>query len=147
MNKVRVIRRNTDYNVQKIIETVATHYGLIPSDIHENTRIQNICHARKVCYAVCRELLKNRATLEYLGKKIGNKNHATVLFAANSIKDFCDVDKYFKCEYDIILEKCRAVILVHSKEDKSLADRLTDLLKYEEKINMKIAIRELINEF
>ena len=77
----------------RIIEVVCQHYNVDPEFLQKNTRKHEVVAARQLAMYLCRELTK--MSLSSIGSKIGNRNHATVLYACQAIADQIETDKSF----------------------------------------------------
>lgn len=58
--------------------------------------------ARQICHYLAREL--NLGTLAAVGKRFGDKDHATVLYSCKTIGGYLDKDKIFKKDYQQFIE-------------------------------------------
>ena len=92
---------NKAVTIDDIIRTVCSHYGLDTSAIHTKSRKRDVVQARQVAMY----LAKNYTDLSAarIGSLIGNKDHATVLYACKTIKELREVDKGFQTEMEEIV--------------------------------------------
>lgn len=92
---------NKAVTIDDIIRTVCSHYGLDTSAIHTKSRKRDVVQARQVAMY----LAKNYTDLSAarIGGLIGNKDHATVLYACKTIKELREVDKGFQTEMEEIV--------------------------------------------
>ena len=96
---------NKAVTIDDIIRTVCSHYGLDTSAIHTKSRKRDVVQARQVAMY----LAKNYTDLSAarIGSLIGNKDHATVLYACKTIKELREVDKGFQTEMEEIVASLR----------------------------------------
>src|SRR5574344_1138744 len=85
-------------NVDDIVKTVCKHYGLELSAIHARTRKSEVVQAREV--AMYLTTTYTDYSISKIGQLIGNKNHATVIYAFRTINGQIDVDKTFRTEIE-----------------------------------------------
>jgi chromosomal replication initiator protein len=85
-------------NVDDIVKTVCKHYGLELSAIHAKTRKSDVVQARQVAMYLTKKYTDY--SIAKIGQLIGNKNHATVIYAYRTIKGQVDVDKAFRTEIE-----------------------------------------------
>jgi len=85
-------------NVDDIIKTVCKHYGLELSAIHAKTRKSEIVQARQVAMYLAKKYTDY--SISKIGQLIGNKNHATVIYAFRTVKGQFDVDKSFRSDIE-----------------------------------------------
>jgi len=77
------IRRTKNISIENIIYTVANYYKISENQILSRKRTKDIALARQVAMYLAKELTS--LTLESIGLNFGGKDHATVLYAYNSI--------------------------------------------------------------
>ncbi len=92
---------NKAITVDDIIHTVCNHYGLETSAIHTKSRKRDVVQARQIAMYLAKNYTELSAAK--IGSLIGNKDHATVLYACKSIKELKEVDKNFHAEMDEIV--------------------------------------------
>ena len=85
-------------NVDDIVKTVCKHYGLELSAIHARTRKSEVVLARQVAMFLTKKYTDYSTSK--IGQLIGNKNHATVIYAFRTINGQIDVDKTFRTEIE-----------------------------------------------
>lgn len=141
-----MVTKNTDFNLNRISVVVCNYYGITPEQMQSKCRKREIVLTRKVIWNISKKLLKDKISLEKLGSRIGSKTYPDVIHGIKTINNFNDVDKIFKAQYDEILRQCQDVLLMQHVHEKTNIEVLEDILKYENKNNIKIALRELINE-
>ena len=83
-----------------IIAVVCKHFGLEPSEIHTKSRKREVAQARQIAMYLAKNYTDYSMTK--IGKLIGNKHHATVLYACKTIEELKEVDKAFRAEMDEI---------------------------------------------
>lgn len=93
--------------IEFILKKVCEYFGLNPDIVLTNTRKREIVMARQVAMYFSDEMLRfkyniNSLSLEYIGAKIGGKDHATVLHAIKTVNNLCDTDKKFKKQVEEI---------------------------------------------
>lgn len=94
-------------NVDDIVKTVCKHYGLELSAIHAKTRKSDIVQARQVAMYLTKKYTDY--SISKIGQLIGNKNHATVIYAFRTVKGQFDVDKSFRAEIEELEKTLGAV--------------------------------------
>ena len=101
----RVMEQNIRFEkkkitVQKIQETVSDFYNVKRDLIQSASRKREIVQARQVTMFFIKR--HTELSLSQIGIQVGNRNHATVLHACNTIRDLSDVDKGFRSDIDEI---------------------------------------------
>ncbi len=86
--------KNNELSVNKITETVSNYFQIDSELLLSNTRKREIVQARQIAMYLCRSLIN--LSLDNIGKEMGGKNHATVLYAYNAVSDLLKVDQSFK---------------------------------------------------
>jgi len=81
--------------VEHIINTVCNHFGMDTSVINSKSRKHDVVLARQVSMYLAKKYtdLSNAK----IGVQIGNKDHATVIYAIKTVSDMQDIDNNF-CE-------------------------------------------------
>lgn len=86
--------------VQKIQETVCNFFNIKKELVHSSSRKREIVQARQVTMFFVKR--HTELSLSQIGAQVGNRNHATVLHACNTVKDLVEVDKGFRADIDEI---------------------------------------------
>lgn len=85
------VRRAKNISIENIIYTVANYYKISENQILSRKRTKEIAFARQVAMFLAKELTTQ--TLETIGLNFGGKDHATVLYAFNSVSSLSKKDK------------------------------------------------------
>lgn len=96
---------NEDVTLDQIEISVCNYIKCEPKDILNPSRqtIQsNGLLARQLCHHIAKNCKK--WSLAYIGKRFGNKDHATVLHSNRTIIEQLQTDKYFRREYEPLIE-------------------------------------------
>lgn len=96
---------NKPIGVDDIIRTVCQHYGLETSAIHNKSRKREVVQARQIAMYLAKTYTDLSASK--IGRLIGNKDHATVLYACKNVKELREVDKAFQAEMNEILSELK----------------------------------------
>lgn len=94
-NNLTAIKVVGSISIDKIMEIVANYYDLTVIDIRGKKRTQSIAIARQIAMYLSTQY--TRLSTTQIGKYF-NKEHATILHAAKTIKKRMDVDKKLKSE-------------------------------------------------
>ncbi len=86
--------------VQKIQDTVSEYFNVKKELIQSASRKREIVQARQVTMYFIKK--HTELSLSQIGVQVGNRNHATVLHACNTIKNYSDVDKSFRSDLEEI---------------------------------------------
>jgi chromosomal replication initiator protein len=85
------VRRTRNISIENIIYTVAGYYKISENQILSRKRTKEIAFARQVAMYLAKEL--TTLTLETIGLNFGGKDHATVLYAFNTVSALSKKDK------------------------------------------------------
>lgn len=101
----RVMEQNIRFEkkkitVQKIQETVSDFYNVKRDLIQSASRKREIVQARQVTMFFIKK--HTELSLSQIGIQVGNRNHATVLHACNTIRGLSEVDKGFRADIEEI---------------------------------------------
>ena len=86
------------------IEAIQTKYPYF-------TRQMAIAQTRKREAVICRQIAMHlvynasEISLKSAGKMFGGRDHSTVIHACQVVDDVCDVDKYFRADFEKIQDK------------------------------------------
>lgn len=83
-----------DISINKIKKTVCDYFSISSDALLSNTRKREIVQARQIAMYLSRNLTST--SLDSIGAQIGGKNHATVLYACNTVCDLMDTDRSFR---------------------------------------------------
>ncbi len=77
-----------------IITAVCQHYGVKQRDVFSKSRKQNIVQVRQVAMYLCHKY--TNMSYKQIGRRIGNRDHSTVVHACNQVSRRISVDKAFR---------------------------------------------------
>ena len=83
--------KSGEINIQKILKEVSKYFSIPISSLVSSKRSQLISHARQIAMFLSRELTSN--SLPKIGKVIGNRDHATVIYAVKKISSLISSDR------------------------------------------------------
>ncbi len=86
-----------------IIKIVSDHFGISINDIISQKRNQEIVYPRQLIMYLCRTLTDVAYTV--IGKKLGNRDHTTILHGYEKIQKAIDEDDKIKNDVDILKKK------------------------------------------
>ncbi|MGB5990169.1 MAG: chromosomal replication initiator protein DnaA [Marinifilaceae bacterium] len=90
--------KKKEYTIDGIQKTICEHFELPVADLQVKTRKREIVQARQIAMYFCKIL--TRASLASIGSQIGNKDHATVLYACKTVNNLIEIDKNYKAQID-----------------------------------------------
>ena len=91
--------------IEKVAKLVAEHYGIKMADIRARKRTREVAMPRQVAMYLCRELTDS--SLGEIGKQLGGKNHATVIYAVKRIMEKRAGDESFGRMLDGLIAKLK----------------------------------------
>ena len=86
-----------------IIKIVAEHFGVSVNDLVSNKRNQDIVYPRQICMYLCRNLTD--VALSLIGKKLGNRDHTTVIHGCDKIQKELNENDKTKADIEILKKK------------------------------------------
>ncbi len=98
-------RTHKTITVDTIKESVCEYFGLSVDDIATKSRKSEVVQARQISMYLSKQLTKD--SLTSIGKKIGNRNHATVLHSCNKVEDLMFSDKHYKQDVEEIKQNLK----------------------------------------
>ena len=80
--------------IEKVINEVASTYGLTNAEIRSKKRSANISTARQIAIYIVHKITK----LSYveIGKEFGDRDHSTIVYAINKVKEIVQKDKAYR---------------------------------------------------
>ncbi len=81
-------------SVLYIITGICHYYNITPEELGKNTRKRETVQARQIAMYFCKNHTKS--SLATIGREIGKKDHATVLYACKTVRNLMDTDKEYK---------------------------------------------------
>lgn len=100
---VGYIRKSKTISIENIIYSVAAYYKLSENSILSKKRTKDVAFARQIAMYLAKEL--TNSTLETIGLNFGGKDHATVLYSCNSIKEQIKNNKEVASQIEDIKEQ------------------------------------------
>lgn len=91
-----------DISVPKIKNSVCKYFGISTDALLSTTRKREIVQARQIAMYLSRSM--TNTSLDSIGSQIGGKNHATVLYACNTVCNLMETDRTFR-QYITDIEK------------------------------------------
>ena len=83
-----------EVTIEEIIKTIAAKLNVKISDIKSQKKNKNIVFARQVAMYLARRL--TALSFPDIGDKVGGRDHSTVIYANNKMKNVCEKDKNIK---------------------------------------------------
>lgn len=84
--------------VNEIQKTVSKYYGITVSDLVSNSRKQHLVRARQMAIFLCHELTS--LSLSKIGHNFGNRDHSTVLYSCEKLKNLMTNNTDTKNDFD-----------------------------------------------
>ncbi len=92
-----------DITPELIVEIVAEHFNITPAEILSTKKSRNIAYPRQVTMYLCRKLTD--ISLNDIGKKLGNRDHTTVLHGINKIENDISQDGALENTISVLSKK------------------------------------------
>ncbi len=86
--------------VDRIQKVLCNYFHVTPELLHSKNRKREIVQARQLAMYFCKN--HTNASLASIGKQIGNRDHATVIYACKAVSDLLDTDKSFRMQVEEI---------------------------------------------
>lgn len=102
---IGIARRSRNVSIESIICTVAEYYKISENQILSRKRTKEVAFARQVAMYLAKDL--TNLTLETIGLNFGGKDHATVLYAYNTINSSVKKDGAVSLQIEEIKELLR----------------------------------------
>lgn len=90
-----IVENQSEVTIDKVQDAVCDYFNLSREDLLAPSRKRQIVQARQIAMYLCRSLIGN-CSLSTIGAEIGGKDHATVLYACNTVTDLMSTDRSFK---------------------------------------------------
>lgn len=100
---VGTARRAKNISIENIIYTTANYFSVSENSILSKKRTKEVAYARQVAMYLAKEL--TNLTLESIGLNFGGKDHSTVLYSHNTIKDLLKKDTMLQNQIKEIKEQ------------------------------------------
>ena len=89
-----VTHENKSISVENIAKLVAEHFSVSMDKLHSNTRKRDVVTARQLSMYLAKNFTKS--SLKEIGHHLGGKDHSTVIYSINTVKDLIHTDPLFK---------------------------------------------------
>ena len=87
-------------SVEKILEVVCKYFNIDKTLVYTASRKREIVQVRQITMYLAKQY--TGYTLAYIGKIVGGKDHATVLYAHQTVKDQIEINKTFRSTVETI---------------------------------------------
>lgn len=92
-----------------IIDITSSVMNVDKTMVIGKSSIPTVCDARRICYCLCKEF--TTLSLPEIGKKIGNRQHTTVLDGIRKHQGYYDTEpmykKYYNQSFQLIMDALR----------------------------------------
>lgn len=89
-----VVSQKKEISIPRIKQVVSDYFGISDEVLVSNSRKRDIVQARQIAMYFCRSLTST--SLDAIGGELGGRNHATVLYACNTVSDLKETDRTFQ---------------------------------------------------
>jgi len=89
-----------EISFEQIKEVVCKYYNITPNELVSKTRKREIVEARQLVMYLAKQYTKK--SMEMIGKELGGRDHATVHYAIQAIKNLIETSKTFKANLEAI---------------------------------------------
>ena len=86
--------------INEIQKTVSKYYGITVSDLVSNSRKQHLVRARQMAVYLCHNL--TALSLSKIGHNFGNRDHSTVLYSCEKLKELMKTNEEIKNDFENI---------------------------------------------
>lgn len=104
---VGIAKRNKHVTIENILDVVSEYYNIQKRDILSKKRTKEIAQARQVAMFLAKEYTD--MTLQLIGSFFNGKDHATVLYAVNTINRQMKADKKFAAQVTHVKETLKNI--------------------------------------
>jgi chromosomal replication initiator protein len=94
-----VTQDNKGISVENIAKLVAEHYEIPVETLSSKTRKRQVVIARQLSMYLAKNYTED--SLKSIGANFGGKDHSTVIYSINTVRDLIDTDAIFK---DVVSE-------------------------------------------
>ena len=92
-----------DITPELIVDIVADHFNITSAEIVSSKKSRNIAYPRQISMYLCRKLTD--VSLNDIGKKLGNRDHTTILHGINKIEADLKKDNNLDNTIDVLSKK------------------------------------------
>ena len=89
-----VTQINKGITVENIAQLVADHFNVPLETLSSKTRKRQVVIARQLSMYLAKNYTKS--SLKTIGDNFGGKDHSTVIYSINTVRDLIDTDSMFK---------------------------------------------------
>ena len=86
--------------INEVQKTVSKYYGITVSDLISNSRKQHLVRARQMAIYLCHNL--TALSLSKIGQNFGNRDHSTVLYSCEKVKELMKTNEEIKNDFENI---------------------------------------------
>ena len=105
-NKIQVAWYGNKAAMEDIIGLVTEHFGVKLSELQSKKRTNAIAYPRQVAMYLARQI--TRHSLEEIGGFFGGRDHSTVIYAVDKVKELAQTDESCRRLIDEFLHQLRA---------------------------------------
>lgn len=94
--------RNEELTVERILDTVCSHYHFDREQVCGKSRKREVVEARQMVCFLAKQLTS--ATYEQIGRVVGGKTHATVIYSCRAIENLMSTEERLRTDYRTLNE-------------------------------------------
>lgn len=94
--------------IETIYSIVCDYFNMPVSEAQEKTRKRERVQVRQIAHHFCNNYTKH--SFAYIGKKIGEKDHATVMHSCRTVKNLYQTDSKYRNDVDEIEKRIKTEI-------------------------------------
>jgi chromosomal replication initiator protein len=94
-----------EYSIDHISTIVCIYFNIPPGVFQSQTRKREVVQARQIAMWLSKKHTKN--SLSVIGSEIGDKDHATVVYACKTVESLIETEKRFKVQVGEIEKKLK----------------------------------------
>jgi chromosomal replication initiator protein len=104
-----VTQVNRGISVENIAKLVAEHFEVPIEKLSSKTRKRSVVIARQLSMYLAKNYTKS--SLKTIGDNFGGKDHSTVIYSINTVRDLIDTDTLFKDTVAELVKKVEMSLL------------------------------------
>lgn len=139
------MEKEIEIQFNRIVDLIVNIQNVNRADLYTETRIADVVLARQMIWSISKDLFGIRVTMKEMGRRFGGRNHSTVVIGIKAVHNYIETDRKFRFKYDQIRDMAKVKCLTARKtKHKHITEKLEEILRFNDPVNIKIGIREII---
>jgi chromosomal replication initiator protein len=112
--------------INYIQKTIEEYFGLLPGSIGLDTNRREVVQPRQIAHYFAK--LMTKLTLDQIGEKLGERDHATTLWSIKTVNNLIDTNKKYREDIEELDRRLRVPVITKDEIFRDIVNAMVKLL-------------------